>query len=231
MKRLFPVLLAFFLVVGCCRNQRHSRNPYNLPIANTMEMYLEQVAENPDTQLVDLEEIIPGIALYIAYATENNFTGVPIYTSPKAFLCRPVAMALAAAQDSLKSIGMGFKVLDAYRPYAGTLYFYKVYPDTTCVASPLSGSIHNRGAAVDLTLIRLDTGQELEMPTLFDSFSDTASHTFTDLPENVLENRALLRGIMEAYGFHIYEPEWWHYNFTNARSYPLRDIAFEELMK
>ena len=86
------------------------------------------------------------------------------------------------------------------------------------------------GAAVDLTLICLETGNELEMPTPFDSFSDTASHAFTDLPEHVLQNRALLRGIMEAYGFHIYEPEWWHYNFTDARSYPLRDVSFEELM-
>jgi D-alanyl-D-alanine dipeptidase len=142
-----------------------------------------------------------------------------------------VAQALAAAQDSLRKLGLGFKILDAYRPYAGTLYFYEVYPDTTFVASPRTGSIHNRGAAVDLTLICLETGEELEMPTHFDSFSDTASHLFTDLPGHVLENRALLREIMEFFGFHIYEPEWWHYNFTNARSYPLRDVSFEELMK
>jgi len=231
MKRIFCFLLAFVLAVACYQDTTDSSNPYNLPIANTMEMYQEQVTENPDTELVDLEEVIPGIALHIAYATEDNFTGVPIYTSAKAFLCHPVAMALAAAQDSLKKTGLGFKILDAYRPYAGTLYFYKVYPDTTFVASPRTGSIHNRGAAVDLTLIRLDTGEELEMPTLFDSFSDTASHAFMELPDNVLENRARLRGIMEAYGFHSYEAEWWHYNYTNARSYPLRDISFEDLMK
>jgi D-alanyl-D-alanine dipeptidase len=83
---------------------------------------------------------------------------------------------------------------------------------------------------VDLTLICLETGNELEMPTPFDSFSDTASHAFNDLPEHILKNRATLRGIMEAFGFSIYEPEWWHYNYTNARSYPLRDVSFEELM-
>ena len=229
MKRFLFLPVAIILVAGCHRTD--PRNPYNLPIANTMEIYLQQVKENPDTELMDLEEVIPGIAMHIAYATEENFTGVRIYTSAKAFLCRPVAMALAAAQDSLNKTGLGFKILDAYRPYAATLYFFQVYPDTTFVASPRSGSIHNRGAAVDLTLIRLDTGEELEMPTLFDSFSDTASHAFTDLPDSLLENRALLRGIMEAYGFHTYEPEWWHYNYTNARSYPLRDISFEDLMK
>lgn len=229
MKRFLLLVVTVAIMSGCYRTD--PRNPYNLPIANTMEKYLTQVAEDPDTELVDMEEIIPGIALHIAYATENNFTGVPIYTSPKAFLCRPVAHALSAVQDSLQKLGLGLKILDAYRPYAGTLYFYEIYPHSTFVANPKTGSIHNRGTAVDLTLIRLDTGEELEMPTHFDSFSDTASHTFMDLPEQVLENRALLRGIMEFYGFHPYEPEWWHYNFTNARSYPLRDVSFEDLMK
>jgi D-alanyl-D-alanine dipeptidase len=228
MKRLLYLFIIAGLLAGCHRTD--PRNPYNLPIANTIEIYQAQVAENPDTELVDLQEMIPGIDLFIPYATSQNFTGVPIYTSAKAFLCKPVAEALAAAQDSLMKIGLGFRILDAYRPYAGTLYFYKVYSDTTFVANPAKGSIHNRGAAVDLTLIRLDTGEPLIMPTAFDSFSDTASHLFMDLPPEVLENRALLRNIMETYGFSIYEPEWWHYNFRNARSYPLRDVSFEELM-
>lgn len=227
MKQILILFTATILMVSC--HQNDPRNPYNLPIANTMKAYLAQVEEDPNTELIDLEEAIPGVALYIAYATEDNFTGVPIYTSPKAYLCRPVAQALAAIQDSLQSLGLGIKVFDAYRPYAGTVYFYEVYHDTTFVASPRTGSIHNRGAAVDLTLIQLETGEELEMPTRFDSFSDTASHSFMDLPEHILENRALLRGIMETFGFTIYEHEWWHYNFTGARSFPLRDVSFEEL--
>ena len=100
MKRLCILALTAVILLGC--QEKDPRNPYNLPIANTMEAYLAQVAEDPDTELVDLEEIIPGLALYIAYATEDNFTGVPIYTSPKAFLCHPVALALAAVQDSLQ---------------------------------------------------------------------------------------------------------------------------------
>ncbi len=229
MKRLFILVLTTSILIAC--QEKDTRNPHNLPVANTMEAYLAQVAENPDTELVDLEEVIPDLALYIAYATEDNFTGVPIYTSPKAFLCRPVAMALADIQDSLQKMGLAIKVFDAYRPYAATLYFYEVYPNTTFVADPRRGSIHNRGGAVDLTLINAETGEELEMPTRFDSFSDTASHTFMDLPEHVLENRALLRGVMETFGFYIYEAEWWHYNFTDARTFPLRDISFEDLAK
>ena len=218
MKRLCILALTAVILLGC--QEKDPRNPYNLPIANTMEAYLAQVAEDPDTELVDLEEIIPGLALYIAYATEDNFTGVPIYTSPKAFLCHPVALALAAVQDSLQKKGLAIKVFDAYRPYAGTLYFYEVYPNTTFVADPRKGSIHNRGGAVDLTLINAETGEELEMPTRFDSFSDTASHAFMDLPRHVLENRALLRGIMETFGFNTYEPEWWHYNFAGSTILP-----------
>ena len=92
MKRFLFLPVAIILVAGCHRTD--PRNPYNLPIANTMKTYLEQVKENPDTELVDLEEVIPGIALHIAYATEENFTGVPIYTSAKAFLCHSVVMVL-----------------------------------------------------------------------------------------------------------------------------------------
>ncbi len=115
--------------------------------------------------LVDLQKYIPGVVLDIRYADTNNFTGTKIYTQPRAFLRKPAADSLLKIQQILAEKGLGLKIYDAYRPYAATLYFYEVYPDTTFVAAPWKGSIHNRGCAVDLSIINLESGSELKMPT------------------------------------------------------------------
>ena len=82
--------------------------------------------------------------------------------------------------------------------------------DERYVADPKKGSGHNRGIAVDLTLINLKTKEELPMGTGFDNFSDTAHQTFTALPEQILQNRNLFKNFMEKYGFKALETEWWH---------------------
>jgi D-alanyl-D-alanine dipeptidase len=117
----------------------------------------------------------------------------------------------------------------AYRPYAATLEFYKVYPDTNFVAAPWRGSMHNRGCAVDVTLVDLKTKEELEMPTAFDDFTVKAGQFCMDLPSQAIRNRKLLRDIMIKYGFLQYNPEWWHFNFKGWENFELMDISFEEL--
>jgi D-alanyl-D-alanine dipeptidase len=107
--------------------------------------------------------------------------------------------------------------------------FYEVYPDTNFVAAPWKGSVHNRGCAVDLTLVILQTGKQLEMPTPFDDFTEKAAHSYMNLPDQVLKNRQILKDIMTKHGFLIYEAEWWHYDFKDWKSYKLMDISFEEL--
>src|SRR3989339_1998824 len=169
---LFALLLAAGMNLGGCKDPK---NPYGLDIVSTREAYLKSIAEDENNRLIDLEQYIPGVVLDIRYADTNNFTHKKIYTQPKAFLRKPAADSLLKIQRLLAEKGLGIKIYDAYRPYAGTLYFYDVYPDTTFVAAPWKGSIHNRGCAVDLSLINLTTGEELLMPTPFDDFSPAAS--------------------------------------------------------
>lgn len=228
---LFALILAAGLNMGGCGNQKSSdlKNPYGLDIVNTNEAYLKSIEEDENNRLVDLEQYIPGVVLDIRYADTNNFTHTKIYTQPKAFLRKPAADSLLKIQMLLAKQGLGIKIYDAYRPYAGTLYFYKVYPDTTFVAAPWQGSIHNRGCAVDLSLINLSTGEELEMPTPFDDFSPKASHNYMDLDPVILANRATLLKIMTENGFTFYEHEWWHYNIKGRDKYKLMDISFEDL--
>lgn len=231
MKKPFLLTILALTATACLQNRTSGpkRNPYGLDIINTMEAYRESVAENPDNRLVDLETAIPGIRLDIRYATENNFTGTAIYTSPRAFLRKPAADSLLKVQQDLNREGLGLVIYDAYRPYAGTLYFYEVYPDTVFVAVPSRGSVHNRGCAVDLALIDLATGEYLTMPTEFDSFTEQAAASYPDLLPEATANRQKLQQVMTRHGFDIYEGEWWHFNFGDRKQYRLLDIAFEEL--
>lgn len=179
--------------------------------------------------MLDIASEIPGIALDIRYATTNNFTGVVMYPEARAFARKPVVEALKNVQAELNAQGLGLKIYDAYRPYATTLKFYEVYPDTNYVAAPWKGSRHNRGCAIDLTIIELQSGAELELPTPYDDFTEKAWHKYSELSEEALKNRALLKDVMTRHGFEIFDSEWWHYDFSGWKSYELMDLSFEEL--
>ena len=218
------------MFVTTCKSQK-KENHYNLNIISDIITYNSSVKEDSLNQLVNLEKFIPGIVLDIRYATTNNFTGEKIYHSPCAFVRKLVAEALSTIQKELLEKGLGLKVFDAYRPYAATVKFYEVYKDTNFVAAPWKGSVHNRGCAVDVTLIDLKTNKAFEMPTVFDDFTEKAAHSYTYLPDNILKNRQTLKNIMIKNGFQIYDAEWWHYSFRDWENFELLDISFEELKK
>ena len=225
------LILLVISITGCYKTtESRKNNPYNLDIVQTKEVYDEQVIVNPLNKVEDLQKI-KNIELDIRYATANNFTSKVIYTSPKAFTRKPVFEALKKVQDSLSKLNLGIKVFDAYRPYAATLKFHEVYPDTNYVANPRSGSRHNRGCAIDLTLVDLRTGKELEMPTEFDNFTEKAHIDYQNLSDTVIANRKLLLNIMTHFGFTCIGSEWWHYDYNGWQEYKLMDISFEELEK
>jgi D-alanyl-D-alanine dipeptidase len=212
-------------------SQDSIRNPYGLPITGTMKEYKASCLKDKNNELVDLGQVIPGILLDIRYATSNNFTQKPVYTMAKAYLRLPAASALAKAQELLKAYGYGLKVYDAYRPYAATLAFWEVVKDTLYVASPQKGSRHNRGCAVDVTVIDLATGAEVEMPTAYDDFTPKAGVDYIPKEMEPLKNRQMLIDAMQMNGFTVLPSEWWHYDFTGWQRFGLLDIPFEELAK
>jgi D-alanyl-D-alanine dipeptidase len=191
--------------------------------------YKLQVKANPDKQLVEIKKYIPGIALDLRYATSNNFMHRRMYTTAKAFARLPVVKALQQVEAELKTQGLGLKIYDAYRPYSVTVNFYEMASDTNFVADPRKGSKHNRGCAIDLSLINLKTGKELDMPTGFDSFSHKADAEYMDLPAQQITNRELLKTVMAKYGFRVISTEWWHYDFTGWAGYELLDIPVQSL--
>jgi D-alanyl-D-alanine dipeptidase len=146
------------------------------------------------------------------------------------FLRKPAALALQKVQEELKKQQLSLKIWDAYRPYSVTLKMWDLIHDDRYVADPAKGSGHNRGIAVDLTIISLKDGKELDMGTNFDNFTDTAHQDFKNLPENVLNNRKLLRNLMVANGFKIFDTEWWHYYYGEGE-FNILDVSFDELLK
>jgi zinc D-Ala-D-Ala dipeptidase len=175
--------------------------------------------------------MIPGLRYDLRYASTKNFMGRLMYPEKTniTFLRYPAALALQKVQEDLRKQGLGLKIFDAYRPYSVTVKFWELVRDERYVANPAKGSGHNRGAAVDLTIVDIKTGNELDMGTGFDNFTDTAHHVFTGLPEQVLQNRRLLRSMMEKHGFKALETEWWHYSLPDATRFELLDIDFKKL--
>lgn len=202
------------------------------PVLKKTKLYHKQVAKDSLLKLVELKATIPEIVYDLRYATTNNFTGTLLYPSGESTYLRLLpARELAAIQSELKEEGLGFKIFDAYRPYSVTVKMWDLIKDERYVANPAKGSGHNRGLAVDLTLIHLATGQELDMGTAFDNFTDTAHHVFRSLPDATLKNREKLKTIMEKHGFTALPTEWWHYYWANDGRYGVMDLEFRNLRK
>jgi zinc D-Ala-D-Ala dipeptidase len=197
-----------------------------------LKIYWQQVQADSMQQMTEIIALIPNIVYDLRYTTKNNFTHTKLYKSRKqTFLRLPVAKALQKVQDDLNKRGYGLKIFDAYRPYSVTKKMWALIHDERYVADPSKGSGHNRGLAVDLTIINMKDGSELNMGTGFDNFTDTAHQTFKNLPDTVLSNRKLLKDTMEKYGFKALETEWWHYSWPNDRNYEVLDVDFSKLVK
>ena len=167
---------------------------------------------NP-TQWTEIQKFDSTILLDLRYATTNNFTKTTLYPTPRAFLRPNVATALKKAQQQLKPKGYRLKIFDAYRPRPIQYKLWKIKPDPHYVTNPAKGSMHNRGMAVDLTIVDTN-GNELNMGTDFDYFGERAHHDTNDLlPIPIQTNRKLLLQTMQSCGFIPTRTEWWHYAF------------------
>jgi zinc D-Ala-D-Ala dipeptidase len=181
--------------------------------------------------LVDLGRLDRSIRLDIRYANSNNFLGRPVYTVARAFLQRPAAQAVLRANRALRKKGYGLLVFDGYRPWSVTKIFWDETPadKKEFVADPAQGSRHNRGCAVDLTLYDLKTGKEVAMPGAFDEMSERSHIDYKGGSEESRRLRDLLRDVMQAEGFAVYAPEWWHYDYKDWRQYAVLDIPFSAI--
>ncbi len=178
--------------------------------------------------LVEISSVIPDILLDLRYATTNNFTGEKVYPVARCFLAREAAYALRDVQEELRPLGYRLKVYDGYRPLAVQWKFWEILPDPRYVADPRVGSRHNRGYAVDLTLVDLQ-GNDVSMPTDFDDFSERAHRDYLDLPVVAIGHREILEQVMVRHGFVPFPTEWWHFDYQGYENKPNLDIPLESL--
>ncbi len=180
----------------------------------------------PDTLFIRLADYSDGFVYDMRYATKNNFLKEKVYDCAECYMRVKTAKALLAANTDFKKNGVKIKFFDCYRPNSVQYKMWAIVPNPQYVANPKKGSIHNKGGAVDITLETLE-GKELDMGTDFDFFGKRAYHDMTDLPQEVLDNRKLLKETMEKHGFWSIRTEWWHYNLSTASNDPVANFKWE----
>lgn len=221
MERLL-IFLYFFYLLGC--QTEHSPTTTNHQAVDTIKVSSAVPASPPlplatalsavdyDTSLwTELIRLDSTIVLDLRYATENNFVGEQMYDCGRCFLRPSVADALVQVHQQLKKEGLALKMFDCYRPRPIQWKLWKKVPDPRYVANPRKGSMHNKGTAVDLTLVKLN-GEELPMGTSYDYFGKEAHTAYQQLPDSVLANRKKLHSSMKKAGFAPIRTEWWHFS-------------------
>ena len=219
------IRVVFFLILislFSCRKKTEKIPEKTTPLEVAQKDTVPSMEEEPklksfrglaDTTFVRLADFSNDFVYDMRYATENNFLKAKVYECAECYTRVKTAKALIEANKEFMSKGYRIKFFDCYRPNSVQYKMWELVPNPQYVANPVKGSIHNKGGAVDITLVDLE-GNELDMGTDFDFFGKKAHHDFTELPVEVLQNRKLLKETMEKHGFWSIRTEWWHYNLS-----------------
>jgi D-alanyl-D-alanine dipeptidase len=226
LNRYFCLVLIFIIA---CKNpspvQQELKSHLKETVSSNKSTETNKVpTEKYDYNLKKWKELssLQGFTLELRYATDNNFTKEQIYDCGRCFLRPEIAHRLMLAQEYIKKErNWTFRLYDCYRPQTAQKKLWDIVPDPKYVTDPAKGSMHNRGAAVDLTIVDQD-GRNLDMGTAYDHFGQEAHWSYKDLPVEVLNNRNYLKDLMERFGFKSISTEWWHYSLSGTGS-PLSD--------
>lgn len=179
-----------------------------------------------DSTFIRLRDYSDDFDYDLRYATTNNFLKAQVYECAECYLRAKTAKALITVNNEFLKQGLKIKFFDCYRPNSVQYKMWKIVPNPQYVANPVKGSIHNKGGAVDITLVNLE-GESLDMGTDFDFFGWKAYHTNLSLPKEVLKNRKLLKSTMEKYGFWSIRTEWWHYNLSTSDNFKIANFKWK----
>jgi D-alanyl-D-alanine dipeptidase len=224
-------------VVGYCPQDRLSKAGFAV-FAKTIEGEYKSALPTPEGEepnetlykikLVDVRKYAPEIQISQAFASDDNFLGETMYARPICLLQEATLIKLKRAQEIFAADGYTIKIYDAYRPYDVTVRFGEFMDNPIYLASPLTGSHHNRGVAVDMTLVD-QNGLELEMPSLIHTLNFTSSRLNEEITPEARRNLDYMSAVMESCGFLLYKHEWWHYTDSNRLSYPNLNFNLGEI--
>lgn len=195
-------------------------------IITFLSALLSFVVWGQQSDFVRLKDLSSDFVYELKYATPDNFLKQAVYDCGECYLRKSTAEALVKANKAFIQLGYRIKLFDCYRPLSVQKKMWKILPGTHYVANPAKGSKHNRGAAVDLTLVDAQ-GKELNMGTPFDFFGKEAHHTYTEHSKEVLENRKLLKETLNKYNFKSIYSEWWHYEYRPEMQSKLENFEWQ----
>jgi D-alanyl-D-alanine dipeptidase len=196
--------------------------------------YVSSTMASIHPDFISVLTLCPQIKVQANYGTADNFTGEIVrgYKAPKAYMAKKPDAALCKVQKDALEKGLTLKIFDGYRPVKAVTFFQEwakrpeTNPHLKAIYYPNYSrgelfergyialkSSHSRGSAVDLTLVDLKTGQDLDMGSSFDFFNDLSHTESTQINEGQRKNRYLLRELMESQGFKNFNQEWWHFSF------------------
>ncbi len=181
--------------------------------------------ETDDNAIVNLKNYSNDFVYDMKYATDDNFLKEKLYPCAECFLRVKTVKSLLEANKAFSQKGYKIKLFDCYRPKAIQKKMFKIVPDPNFVANPKKGSIHNRGGAVDISLVD-SLGVEVNMGTKFDFFGEEASHNYQNLSEEILANRKFLKKIMLQNNFKSFDSEWWHYNLNGSNTDKVENLKW-----
>lgn len=246
-KRIYKTLIfcflttIFILLSGCRKSQTPPQERLTATtVENTPD---EETLEPMPDGFCMLTDSIPNAILEIRYYSDNNFVGTRIdgYEEPVALITRKAASALRKASDEFRKKGYKIKIYDAYRPQCAVDHFVRwskdpsdtlmkavFYPNINKSTIFSRGYVarksrHSRGSTVDMTLVDLNTGQEVDMGGIFDYFGGVSRSISDRITPAQQQNRLLLRNIMIQNGFAPVQGEWWHFTLRNE---PYPDTHF-----
>jgi D-alanyl-D-alanine dipeptidase len=222
-------LIVLLILLFSCKTRYYDKSivvaSSTLNSNDKVEAVLVKKTMVSDTSFVNLKEYSSDFVYDMKYATDDNFLKSKVYDCAECFLRLKTAKALILANSKFMKLGYKIKLYDCYRPLDIQKRMWKIVSNPNYVANPSKGSIHNRGGAVDITLVD-SNGKELNMGTPFDFFGPEASHNFRNFPNEILENRDLFKKIMISAKFQSFDSEWWHYNLKNAKLDPISNFKW-----
>lgn len=218
-KPLFILFLVF--LISCKKEAKELIEVSPIPLEKKEDTIIETTDNQfqaivKDTSFVNIKTLSSDFILDLKYATEDNFLHQKVYDCADCYLRKRTALALIKANQEFIKKGYRIKLYDCYRPLDIQKKMWKILPGTDYVANPKKGSKHNRGAAVDLTLVD-SLGKELDMGTQFDFFGPEAHHTYLNHTKEVLANRKMLKEVLQKHNFKSIYNEWWHYEYRPER--------------
>ena len=179
-----------------------------------------------DSDFVDVTLFSDKFVVSMRYATKDNFVDTVLYPCSECLLRFEVVKDLLKAETEFEKDGNHIKLYDCYRPYWVQKLMWEKVSEPGLVADPKTGSRHNRGSAVDISLVDA-SGKELDFGTEHDDFTKKAMTFYANLPDTVKQNRLYLRKVMKNNHFSGINSEWWHFSHDCGTKYKISNRGFD----